>query len=1030
MNLSDLSLKRPVFVTVIILALVTLGVFSYSSLSINDMPDIDIPYVAVAVVWPGVAPEQLETEVGQKIEGAVGQISGVKHITNISQESLNITLIEFNLEAPPGEATQNVRDKVSAIRYELPDGIEEPVVIKADTNAMPVVSLVVSGSLPVREMSALVDDVIQPRLERVNGVGQISTYGFEEREIQIKLNKDKLAAYGITTNEVVSSLSAQNLDVPGGSLSSDGQKVTTRTTGKVKTVDQINSLPVARRDGVQLYVSDIAEVEDGVKEQDSLARYNGAPAIGIDLVKQTGTNTVELADDIKKTVEEIKLEMPPGVTIDLVRDNSIIIRDSVSNVVHTIIEGCLLAVLIVFLFLKDWRITLISAVALPTSIISTFFVFKLLGYTLNTMTLGALSLAVGLLVDDSIVVIENIVRHIRMGKTPLQAAREGTAEIGLAVLATTLAVVSVFLPMAMMSGIAGKMFIPFSMTVVFAVLVSLLVSFTLVPILAARNLTKGELAPRGRLGKCVNWFNDMFERLAAIYERLLTLALKKRLLTMAVVLVMLVASLAVVPLMGTSFIPDQDTGDINIVVDLDSGLNLDRATALNDELISIIKGHAEVVATYSTIEAEQLNIYAKLTDREERSNSNRELGDILREEFKSVPGVQVAFNYVSTMGGSLKDATFSLLGEDNTQLQDYSEKAQQIMQSIPGAVDIKSTYKPGKPEVQLQIKPEAAADLGVSPAAAGSTLNTLLGGSVVGQFKEGENSYDIRVRLGESQRQNIEDLNNIYIANQYGTLVPLSQVSEKNFSTTPSELRRYDKAKMIELSANLKGVSPGDFNSTFTKLVDQEMNLPAGYKIQPSGLTEMMGDSFSSIGMALFLGILFMFFVLAAQFESYIDPLAVILSLPLAIIGAILGMLIGGKDVSMAAMIGIVMLMGLVSKNAILLIDFAKAERERGAERGEALIKAVKTRFRPIMMTSLAMILSMVPLALGIGAGAEMRSPMAQAIIGGLITSTLLTMVVVPVVYTLLDDVRDKLFRMRKSPTNETSSESKESVTF
>jgi HAE1 family hydrophobic/amphiphilic exporter-1 len=727
-----------------------------------------------------------------------------------------------------------------------------------------------------------------------------------------------------------------------------------------------------------------------------------------------------VADQAKQALASLKQQLPPGVSIDMVRDNSTFIRDSVDDVVRTIFEGSLLAVLVVFLFLKDWRSTLTSAVSLPTSIVSTFFVFRLLGYTLNTMTLLALSLAVGLLIDDAIVVIENITRHLRMGKKPLEAARDGTAEISLAVLATTMTLVAVFLPMGLMTGMIGRIFVPFGMTVVFAVLVSLLVSFTVVPVLSSRLLREEGQMLRGWLGSFLAWFNGLFEKLSNVYGRMLRVVLKHPWLTCGAVVLLLLATVTLgMPRLGFTFIPDEDTGELSVTANLDSGLSLAAASSMDNRMLGIIRQYPEVTDTCSEIQANQVGIYVKLVDRSRRTRTEKQIAAALRQDLKALPGMQAEVDTSSSgMGGSSKDVTFELVGDDENTLQAYAVKAQQIMAGIPGAVDVGSSFKPGQPEVKLQIDQAAASDLGVSTAQVGNVLNTLFSGVVVGQYQDGQDRYDVRVRLGEGQRQSVGDLDDIYIQSQYSPpgggdkpLIPLSQVSQQVFSTSPSELQRYDKQSEIELSCNLEGVSMGNFNSAFMSKVNQDLNLPPGYSIEPGMMSEMMGESFSSMGLALVLGIVFMFFVLAAQFESFIDPFAVIMAQPLAIIGAVLGLLIGRSQISLISLIGIIMLMGLVAKNAILLIDFAKAERGRGTERGEALVRAARIRFRPIMMTSLAMILGMTPLALGLGSGAELRAPMADAIIGGLITSTLLTLVVVPAIYTLLDDIQGRIFR-------------------
>jgi HAE1 family hydrophobic/amphiphilic exporter-1 len=1022
MFLTNLSLKRPVFITVTILALVALGIISYVGLNINDFPEVEFPYVVTTIVQPGASPEQIETKISQKMEEAVGQISGVKHIYTTAREGVSTTVAEFTLETKPEVAAQDVRDKIGTIRGDLPQDIEEPVISRIDPMAMPIVYMAVTGDLSQREMSVLVNDKIKKRLETINGVGNISVYGSEEREIQINLSKEKLAAYGLTTSEVLSSLSSENIDVPGGKLGSGGHEMTLRTTGNVERVEDFTALPVARRGGVQLYVRDIAEVTDGVKERESFARYQGRPAVGLDVVKQSGTNTVAVADKIKLAVSDLQKELPPGVNLEIVSDNSVYIRDAVNDVVKTIIEGSLLAVAMVFLFLRDWRSTLISSLSIPTSIIATFFAMKLMGFSINFMSLMALSLAVGLLIDDAIVVIENIVRHMKLGKTPQAAAREATAEIGLAVTSTTFTVVAVFLPVAMMTGVVGQFFKQFGLTVVFSVMVSLLVSFTLVPLLASRSLKAEEVLPRGPLGGFLAWFNRGFGHVNDWYGGFIALVLRNRFKTLGLAFLLFFGSLAATPLMGSTFIPYGDTGELSVAAELDAGLSLDMAGGMAVMLENVILEYPEVVKVYSSTTQDRVSIFIKAVDKNHRERTISEIAADMRQKLGNIPGVQVSVNMAGGIGsGSEKQVQFRLLGDDLNVLQDYAEKAQRIMESVPGTVDVSSTFKPGKPEGKVQINRETAADLGISTAQVADTLRTLFNGVVVSQFEEGEDRFDVRVRLAEDQRKNMGDLSNIYLQSRNAPagggpnpMVALSQVTGQVFSTSPSEIRRFDRIKEIVLSANLEGISLGEFNKEFQKRIDQELPMPEGYRIYAGGDSEMMGDTFSSMFLAIITGVLFIFFILASQFESYIDPFSIMLSIPMAIIGAIFGLLAVGSDLSLMSMIGIIMLMGLVSKNAILLIDFTKQQRAAGVERNEALQKAALTRLRPIVMTSLAMIFGMLPLALALGPGAESRAPMAHAIIGGLITSTLLTLVVVPVIYTILDDIKNKIFSTRK----------------
>lgn len=1027
MFLSNLSLKRPVLATVFLTALVAVGLVSFFNLNINDWPDIEFPYVTVTIVEPGASPEQMETDVALKLEEAMGQVAGVKHLYGRIQEGAATVTAQFALETNPQVAAQDVRDQLGRIRGDLPQDIEEPIIARFDPSSKPIVTLAITGDKSIREMSTLANDLVKKRLEAVSGVGEVTINGEENREIQILLDKDQLDAYGLSPYEVVSNLEAENLEIPAGNLETGSNKVTLRTAGKLQRVEDFYQLPVARRGGVQLYVSDIATVVDGTKDKDSIARYQGQPAIGIDIVKQSGSNTVEVADQIKQVLADMKTQLPPGVKLEMVRDNSINIRNSVNDVLRTLLEGSLLAVLTVFLFLRNGRSTLITGLAIPTSIIVTFSAMKLMGFTLNNMSLIALSLSVGLLIDDAIVVIENIIRHLDQGKSPLAAAREATSEIGLAVAATTFTVVAVFIPVGMMTGEVGRFFQQFGITVAFSVLVSLLVSFTLTPVLAARFLTTEEHLPGGPVGKLLNWFNQGFDGFTRQYMKVLNLALAHRGKTLGIAFALFSASMVIIPYLGSSFVPSSDLGEVTIVGELDSGLTLAGAEQVTRKVEQTLQSYPQIVKVYSTTAENQSTFYVKTVDKNQRQLSMKELMDDLRKKLQRVPGIRVSMLYNNGIIEE-KEWQFSLLGDDLNQLQNYSEKAQRILEDIPGVVDVSSSSKPGEPEVKLDIKRQEAADLGVSTAQVADAMHTLYTGTTVGHFNEGADSFEVKVRLAGDQRQNMQDLNNIYLSSTNTSStggssprISLSQVVQPVFSTAPAVIRRFDRAREIQLSGNFNGTSLGDLNQTFMKKVEK-LNLPSGYRIYAGGDTERMADTFSSMGMALVMGILFIFLILAAQFESYLDPLSIMLSLPMAAIGAIVGLALMGQNLSLVSMIGIIMLMGLVTKNAILLIDFTKRARAAGMERDEALRQAASIRLRPILMTSTAMICGMIPLALALGAGSEQRAPMADAVVGGLITSTLLTLVVVPVIYSLLDDGR-KFVTRRKINQTERSSE-------
>lgn len=1011
MKITDISLKRPVFATVTILALVVLGLFSYISLNVDEYPDVEIPVVAVTVSYPGASPEQVKSKVTQKVEETVSVVPGVDHITSTVKEGSSTTVIQFTMETSAATAAQDVRDKVGRLQGVLPDDAEAPVVTRFDPSETPVSSIALTGKASQRELTILAQDTVAERLEAVNGVAAVNVQGGLDREIQINLDSDKLAAYGLTIPEVTSSLRNENMETPGGKVTDGTRETSLRTMGSLTSPQAILDLPVVRRDGVQLFVKNIASVADTTKSVTSITKLNGSPAVGLDIMKQSGSNTVEVVTNVKKELETIKKDLPPGVEISLVRDNSQNINDSIHDVLFNLIFGGVLAVGIVFLFLGNWRSTMIAAIAIPTSIITSFLAMKALNFTLNTMSLLALSLAVGLLIDDAIVVIENIVRHLEMGKDKFKAASEGTAEIGLAVTATTLTLVAVFLPVGMMTGIVGQFFKQFGITVAVSVLVSLFVAFTLTPMLSAKYLNNShEKAPTSRLGRLWEHWNGKFDRATERYGTFLSYALEHRGKVMLIAAALFIGSLALTPLLGSSFIPDSDSGELTVSADVDPGMTPEAVGVIADQMADTIRSLPEVTMTYANSDNSSINILTKLTDKGQRKRSDNDIIVDLRQKLDGMTGVQVSVSKKSGMSSG-KPVSLVIQGPSLDKLSELAEQVEQIVASTPGAVDVTSSYEAGKPDVQIVVNRDQASDLGVSTSNIASTLQTMFNGTVVSQFKEDDDAYDIRLILAPGDRKSLSDVNNIYLAGSnrgkdgQTVMVPLSQVTQTVYATSPTQIKRYDRQDQVTISANLKGVTLGEFNTALNKQLSN-VTLPEGYQFVATGQSQQMKDAFTGIVMALALAVLFIFFVLAAQFESYIDPFAIMLALPLAIIGAILGLLAAGSTISMMSLIGVIMLMGLVTKNAILLIDFAKQSMEKGVARNQALVDAAIVRMRPIMMTTMAMIFGMVPLALGIGPGAETRAPMAHAIIGGLVTSTILTLVVVPVVYTLLDDVK------------------------
>ena len=1013
MFITNISLKRPIFAIVVIIAMLAVGITSFLNLNLNDMPDTDIPYVTVSISLPGASPDQIETKVTKEVEMAVGQLRGVKHITSSISEGYSMMMIEFDDSITADDAAQDVRTKINSIRADLPADIGEPTITKLDFDEMATISLAVTGDLNEVELSNLVDDTIVPAINTVSGVGSVTTYGQMEREIQVKVDKDRLAALNLTVDQVTGALMSDNIDMPSGKVADDSREMTIRTYSSIENVDDFNDIIIATINGTEIRLGDIAEVVNGYKDKDSKSYYNGKECIGIDIVKQSGTNTVSVADDVKAEITEIQRSLPQGARINVVIDNSTSIRASVKSVEETMLEGCALAILIIFLFLRTLGSTVVSAISLPTSIITTFAAMKLMGFTLNTMSLMGLSLSVGLLIDDAIVVIENIVRHLRMGKTPLQAAKEATGEISLAVLATTLTIVAVFLPMSVTKGMLGSFFREFGLTIAFAVMISLLVSFTLVPLMASRYVRDEEnREPRTKLGKFLAWFNHQFDILAVIYKKMLILVLGHRKKIIIITSILFALSLTLIPIMGISFSPPQDKGSISISAGLDSGLSLSAAEGKAKQIEEIIKKYPEVKAIYTTVQKGSISSSLNLIDKKKREKSGDDLAAEMRAEIRKIPGLDLSVSGSSSssdFGGTSKSYSIHIQGEDFDQLLEYSQRVKQLMMEIPGTVDVGISYKAGKPETRIVVDRDAAADMGVAPTSVSSTLSTLFNGSTVGQYEDNGDRIDVTVRVEDRQSADIDSVEGIYLTSTTtGQMIPIEQLTEREYATASSQIDRYDKSRDIQVQTNFEGISSSDFSGQFMKRLKAELPVPEGVAISMGGEEQSMEEGMGTLVQAVVLGILFIFLILAAQFESWLDPLAILFSLPLAIIGAMIALFVTGAGLSMIGLIGVIFLLGLVTKNAILLVDFIKKQRHEGLGRKEAILEAGLIRLRPIMMTTLAMILGMLPSALDSGAGAELRQPMAIAIIGGLISSTLLTLLVIPVIYTMLDDLKGR----------------------
>ena len=1021
MFLSNLSIKRPVFATVMMLALVTLGAFSFRRLAIDMMPDVEIPVLSITTEFPGALPETVEREVTKRIEEAVNPISGVKHVQSVSREGLSSVIVEFQLEVKIDDVSQEARAKINAIRRELPEGMKEPVIQKFDFNAMPIVSLAVRSTLlNPRDLTTLADRKIKRRLENIPGVAKAKLVGSSKREVAVNLDPARLDALDMGVNEVVAGLQSENVNTPLGRLNRGDSEMPLRVSGKPANVDEYPAMVIARRGTQPITVGDVATVVDGVEEQRTLALINGEPAVALDITKQTRANTVEVVDAVKKAVAELGKEMPAGTEIQIVRDSSVFIRDSVRDVQTTLVLGGLLTILIVFCFLNSWRSTVITGLTLPISVISSFIVMYFLNMTLNTLTLMALSLAIGLLIDDAIVVRENIVRHLEHGEDHLTAAREGTSEIGLAVLATSMSIIAVFVPVAFMKGIIGRFFFQFGLTVAFAVLVSLFVSFTLDPMLSSRWYDPDieRAGARNFLQRWLDGFNSSFERMADRYKRLIGWALDHRAIVVGAATLTFAAGLAVFAVLQTEFMTPMDQGEFVVRFKTAPGSSIVETRSRLEQVLKALGERKEVKYTYATIGAGDADtvrdamVFVKLVDRSRRKTGLKEFLSRERRRLEEIPGIELSVQ--EDPDAFQKPLQIGIRGDDIPTMKKYAGEIKRELYTVPGIVDLEASMEQDLPEYRLLVDRQRAAAAGLGTGAVADTVGVLVGGEAVSTYEdESGEAVDVRLRLPARLRQDVTQVGDLRIsvpAKDGPVLVPLADVVTFTRATSPAEISRRDLARQVVIDANLDNLPLGTAGDRALAVAGR-VTLAPGYKLVMQGDTEMMVESFGYMGEALFLAIVFVYLILAAQFESFIDPLAIMLSLPLAIVGMAGMLFITGDTISIMSLIGLIMLMGLVTKNAILLVDFTKVLRGRGMDRREALITAGRTRLRPIMMTTSAMIFGMLPLFFALGKGAEFRAPMARAVVGGLITSTLLTLIVVPVVYAILDDLAAWLHR-------------------
>ncbi len=1012
MKLTQIAVDNPVFATMMMVALLVMGLFSYRQLGIDQFPNVDFPIVVVTTDYPGASPETVESEISRKIEESVNAIAGLKTLTSRSLEGRSIVIAEFELSVPSPVAMQDVREKVQMVRASFRPEIKEPLIQRFNPDDQPIVSIAVRSDVrSVRDLTTLADQIIIKRLQTVRDVGRATIAGGLKRQINIELDPGRMHALRVGVNDIMRAIKDENQNFPAGNVQRGNDDRVIEVTGRVVDPGDFADLIVARRGQAPVYLRQVATVVDGQQELENVATLNGERALAIDVVKTQGSNTIEVARGVRRTVAELQASLPADVKLEIVRDSSRGIQNSVNNVQQTMVEGGLLTIAIVFLFLHSWRSTVITGLALPISVFGAFMVMAAFGFTLNVLTLMALSLAIGILIDDAIVVRENIMRHIGFGKTHRQAAIDGTNEIGLAVLATTFCIVAVFLPVAFMGGIIGRFFFQFGVMVSAAVLISLFVSFTLDPMLSSVWYDP-QAHGNGRFARIVN---STQEKANGVYRVVLAWALRWPKTTLLIALATFVGSFALPKYIGFEFVPQADLGEQVVSIETPVGSSLEYTEAKMRQVDAALREFPEIDYTYGTVNTgyangkNQASLYLKLKPLKDRKRSPEQLAQPIRERLASIPGILVSINIPGGPGGGVqKQLQLSLQGPDTNVLDAISQDVMKRAAGIRGMVDLDRNLKAAKPILSVRLRRDAASDLGLGTAAVAQSLRPLFAGDETSLWRapDGEN-YMVMVRLPTDDRTGIADLHRVWFtagteANGLPRMVHIAQIADVVTDVGASQINRRDLNREVQITANVYGRSAGEVSSELQQILT-EIKLPPGYRFVFGGSTKDIAESAAYAGQALLMAVILIYLILASQFGSFLQPIAIMMSLPMSLIGVFLGLLVAGTTLNIFSAIGFIMLMGLVTKNAILLVDFFNQARERGTPVNEALLEAGSIRLRPILMTTLAMVFGMLPLALGLGEGATQRAPMAHAVIGGLISSTLLTLVVVPVVLVYID---------------------------
>jgi HAE1 family hydrophobic/amphiphilic exporter-1 len=1022
--LSDLSIRRPVFTIILSAMLLLFGAISWSKLGVDMFPKIEAPFISVSTVYAGADPEVVESRVIEPIEDAVSTISGVKKITSVGVESYGLVMVEFDLDVNADIAAQDVRERIAKIQQDLPNDAEAPVVEKFQIGAAPVISLVLTapeGKTPA-EITYVAEERVKNQIQQLRGVGAVDVIGKQQREIHVIADPAKLRTFGLTLPDLQQAVAYGNMDVPGGHVTTGATELLIKTYGEAKSVADLERIVVAAPGGAPIRLSDVATLVDAEEEARTKASWDGKPALSLLVRKQSDANSVAVADAVIDAIDSKRIEIPEGYGLAIAQNASTFTRHAIDDVVFDLVFGAFLAVAVIMLFLRDLRATFISALALPTSVVGTFAFMNAMGFTANMLTMLALSLSIGMLIDDAIVVIENIHRHLEMGKSPMKAAADGAKEIGLAVLATTLSIVAVFVPVAFMKGLMGRFFYEFGLTVAVAIMISLFVSFTLTPMASSRMLKHSQ---PGALARAVGKVLDAVDE---TYRKILSWILSQRALTVGVGIVALAAAVVLARYIPTEFQPTMDQGEMDVSYKLPEGTSLEATYRRGEEIQQVVLQQVpetrHLMITVGSGQSQKVNegkVFVKMTGSKQRTRSAEEIKVALRAALnQALPGTEMSLIDADMGEGGgdeqfSKDINVQLRGTDSKQLREAAVLLADKLKQHGSFVDITISDRGARPQFGFRIRRDKVSAAGLMPVQVAGAIRTAVTGTEASQFRDGADRYKVVVKAPDWYREQRDAVLSMPLRGPMNNLVEIGELVEPFPEDAPAQIDRQDRSRVVTVLANLDGLALGQGQEAVTEMT--KGLLPAGVTMKFGGQGEIMIESFGYMLEALLLAIAIIYMVLAAQFESFLHPITIMVSLPLSLVGALGGLLIAGQTLSIMSFIGIIMLMGLVTKNAILLVDNANQRRQQGVPIRDAVIEAGAVRLRPILMTTAAMIFGMLPIALALGEGSEMRAPMGVCVIGGLITSTLLTLLVVPAIYSAFENARVRFGRLlRREP--------------